>query len=183
MRVSTRAALVVAVFSASALLTGCAGDPTTAAEVDGRVITRAEVEAAQEDYTAFSGSAAAAEDILVRLVVAQLVIDRAEAEGVGVSAEQARANLEAAAEQAELGDRDFADSTVEIERMSTAVVNLQGLEDAEQVFTELSEDLTELDVTVNPRYGTYDVEAATLSPTSYPWIVGAEAATEPVPTE
>lgn len=182
MRVSTRAALVVAVVAASALLTGCAGDPTTAAEVDGRVITRAEVEAAQEDYTAFSGGAAA-EDILVRLVVAQLVIDRAEAEGVGVSAEQARANLEAAAEQAELGDRDFADSTVEIERMSTAVVNLQGLEDAEQVFTELSEDLTELDVTVNPRYGTYDVEAATLSPTSYPWIVGAEAATEPVPTE
>lgn len=172
-RSRTPAALVGALAGAL-LLAGCAGDPSTAAVVDGRTITRDAVEGAQADLIAFTGSAPAG-DVLVALVVAPLFIDAANREGVGASEAEALAFLQDSAEQGGRPDAEFADSTVQIVRMSLAAQNLGALPDGQEVIADVNQRVTELDVDVNPRYGVLNLPEG-IQPAAHPWITtGAPA--------
>lgn len=174
-RVRTPAALIGALAGAL-LLAGCAGDPGAAAVVDGRSISRAEVEGAQADLTEISGSAPAGQ-VLMALVVAPLFIQAATDQGVGASAEEARGLLEQSAEQSGRTDAVFADSTVEIIRMSLSVQNLGGLPDGQQMIDEINAQVLELDVDVNPRYGEANLVTGSVDPVTRPWI------TSPAPAD
>lgn len=156
------------------MLTGCAGDPGAAAVVDGRTITRAEVEAAHDDLAA--GGGVSTGQALWILAIAPLFIDAAAAEGVGVSEDQARQALVEGNEEAGGADSEVADSTVQIARAILSSQALEGLENGGEVLSGVEEDIMALDIEVNPRYGDLDQEAGTIAPSVAPWIVGTEVA-------
>lgn len=170
MRVRPSAAVALGV-AGTLLLAGCAGDPSAAAVVDGRTITRAEVEAAQDDLSA--GEGVSAGEVLWILTIAPAYIDAAVDEGVGVSEDEARAALVDGNEQSGGADGEVADSTVQVARAILSSQALGALEDAETVLGDVQARVTELDVDINPRYGELDLSTGTIAPTLAPWIVGA----------
>ncbi|WP_182113266.1 hypothetical protein [Actinotalea sp. JY-7876] len=156
--------------AAALLLSGCAGDPSAAAVVDGRTITRAELEAAQADLAALSGEVPAG-DLLTTMAVAPLYIDAAAAEGVGVSADQARGVVAQSAAGGPGAERELADSTVEVFRMILAINALTAAPGGEEALAEVDEAARELDIEVNPRYGEFDPESGEVVPLAQPWLV------------
>ncbi len=171
MRVRPSAAVVVGV-SGVLLLAGCGGDPSAAAVVDGRTISRADVEAAQDDLSA--GGGVTTGQVLWTLAIAPLYIEAAADEGVGISEDQARSVLVDGNEQAGGSDAVVADSTVQIARAILSSEAIGGLEDSADVLGQVGERIRALDFEVNPRYGDVDLETGTIEPVVAPWIVGAD---------
>lgn len=173
MRVRPSAAVVASV-TGVLLLAGCAGDPSAAAVVDGRTITRAEVEAAQDDLS--GGGGVSAGQVLWTMAIAPLYIDAAAQEGVGISSDEARAAL---AENPDAGgaDGEIDPATVEIARAIFSATELEGLDNAGDVLGEVNERIAALDVRVNPRYGRLDQATGTLEHSLPAWIVGADDGT------
>ncbi|WP_199424888.1 hypothetical protein [Actinotalea solisilvae] len=169
MRVRPSAAVAVGV-AGTLLLAGCTGDPSAAAVVDGRTITRADVEAAQDDLSA--GEGVSGGEVLWILTIAPAYIDAATDAGVGVSEDEARAALVDGNEEAGGADGEVADSTVQVARAILSSQALGSLENGDEVLGEVQARVTELDVDVNPRYGELDLAAGTIAPTVAPWIVG-----------
>ncbi|HYN29004.1 MAG TPA: hypothetical protein VES95_03915 [Dermatophilaceae bacterium] len=160
LRVTTAAVAV----TAAAALGGCGAQHTadTAAIVDGRRITQTEAqEAAQQINTAFQPqepfTPANAVSLLIR---APYILDFAAANGNPQSESAARAAIPTIEEPAE--------STLQILRAEAAT---QTLDDAARV--ELTETFAGLDVTVNPRYGTFDPQRALVQLTPPDWIAPA----------
>jgi hypothetical protein len=151
----------VAAVLAAGTLAGCGAQHTadTAAIVDGRRITQTEVnEAAEQINAAFAPqdpfTPADAVSLLIR---APFIIDYAAKQGNPVSESAARAAIPTVPEPA--------DSTLQILRAEAAT---QSLDDAAKI--ALTETFGKLDVTVNPRYGTYDPQQALVQLTTPDWI-------------
>ncbi len=165
-------AAVVASTVGVLLLSGCAGDPSTAAVVDGRTITRDEVDAAVEDLAAGNGEGAG--QVVWALAVAPLYIEAAEAEGFGISAQEARTAL-GDPQQAGGADGVIADSTVEIARYFISANTLES-EGAGEVLQDVADQVAALEIDVNPRYGDVDLAAETVREGAVPWLVGLDGA-------
>lgn len=162
------ASAAVASTAAVLLLSGCAGDPTVAAVVDGRTITRAEVDDAVDDLSA--GGEVAAADVLWTLAIAPAYIDAAEQEGMGVSSEDARSQL-GAGQGAGGADGTVAESTVQIAR---GILSAQALQQsAPEALGAVNDEIAAMTFDVNPRYGEVDLETGTIVSQAAPWIVGA----------
>lgn len=146
-------------------LSACAGPTSaeTAAVVDGRVITEQEVrEATSQINRAFNPQQPlTAAQTLTLLIRAPYINEAAAAAGRAQSESAARAAL-----------KDFpetpADSTVEILQ---AEASLQQVDDAGR--QELTEKFAELDMQINPRYGTFDPAQAALVADRPNWLVPA----------
>lgn len=129
-----------------------------AATVDGRVITEDQVRTARSDInTAFPDANLTAADVLYRLIEAPYLIDYVAKQGAPQSASVARANFPATAEPS--------DEAVELLRGQYA---RQVLEQAGQTLP--AETLADLDVVVNPRYGTFDPTKPQLTATQPDWV-------------
>lgn len=172
-----RAALVASTVVLGAALTGCAAQPGTAAVVDGRTVSQDSVNSVVAELTPLLGEAIP-RDVLVSLMAAPLYIEAAEESGVGVSAVEIRDQLDQVALQVGAETEEWSDSTVELVRSSFAAQNLQGADP--EAFAAVTDELLAADITVNPRYGRFDLEARQIVPVAAPWIVagtGAEDAT------
>lgn len=172
-----RAALVASTVVVGAALTGCAAQPGTAAVVDGRAVSQDDLNRTVAELAPLLGEAVP-RDVLVSLMAAPLYIEAAEESGVGVSTVEIRDQLDQVALQVGTETEDWSDSTVELVRSSFAAQNLQG-EDPE-AFAAVTEELLEADITVNPRYGRFDLEARQIVPITAPWIVAGTGAEDEV---
>ncbi|MDT0213281.1 hypothetical protein Q9R29_05235 [Rothia sp. ARF10] len=149
-------------------LSACSGSTSaeTAAVVDGRVITEQEVrEATSQINKAFNPQQPlTAAQTLTLLIRAPYINEAAAAAGRAQSESAARAAL-----------KDFpetpADSTVEILQ---AEASLQQVDDAGR--QELTKKFAEIDMKINPRYGRFDPQQASLVATSPNWLVPAASA-------
>lgn len=149
-------------------LSACSGSTSaeTAAVVDGRVITEQEVrEATSQINKAFNPQQPlTAAQTLTLLIRAPYINEAAAAAGRAQSESAARAAL-----------KDFpetpADSTVEILQ---AEASLQQVDDAGR--QELTKKFAEIDMKINPRYGRFDPQQASLVATSPNWLVPAAPA-------
>jgi len=149
-------------------LSACSGSTSaeTAAVVDGRVITEQEVrEATSQINRAFNPQQPlTAAQTLTLLIRAPFINEAAAAAGRAQSESAARAAL-----------KDFpetpADSTVEILQ---AEASLQQIDDAGR--QELTKQFAEADMKINPRYGRFDPQQASLVATSPNWLVPAAPA-------
>ncbi|GGB82464.1 hypothetical protein N798_11720 [Knoellia flava TL1] len=149
-------------------LSACSGTTSaeTAAVVDGRVITEQEVrEATSQINRAFNPQQPlTAAQTLTLLIRAPYINEAAAAAGRAQSESAARAAL-----------KDFpetpADSTVEILQ---AEASLQQVDDAGR--QELTKKFAEIDMKINPRYGRFDPQQASLVATSPNWLVPAAPA-------
>lgn len=152
-------------------LSACSGTSSaeTAAVVDGRVITEQQVRDAVEQINgAFNPEQPITAAQALTLLIRAPYINQA-------AADAGRAQSESAARAAL---RDFpgtpADSTVEILQ---AEASLQQIDEAGR--QELTEQFAELDMDINPRYGRFDPQQASLVAHQPNWIVPSSAPSAP----
>lgn len=153
---------VALALAGSVALGGCTGTTTadTAAVVDGRVITVTETrEATQQINETFDPQSPFTEaQALSLLIRAPYIIEYAAAAGNAVS--------ESVATNAVPDLTEPAASTIEILRAEAAT---QTLDDPAKI--ALTQQFRDLDVTVNPRYGTFNAQEAIVRATPPNWIV------------
>ncbi len=198
-----RARVAAAVVVAVAGVAGCSAQSGAAAVVEGRTIPVADVDAATEELTPYLQNASPSAVLL--LLVAEPVFDRvATANGIGVSDQEAQDVLDALAAPAEPpadggeGAEDGADeapaadgateapefgpASLSVARLTLLQRKLGEHPDGQALMAEVTADLAELDVDVNPRYGRIDFEQGGITPFEHDWLVPApEPAGEPAP--
>ncbi|NUU16850.1 hypothetical protein HP550_06250 [Cellulomonas humilata] len=186
-RAGARAAGVLVALTTTAGLAGCAGQPGAAAVVDGTAIPTADVRAALDELEPwFEGVTTT--NVLAVLVQEPTVVELAAEKGVGVSDEDAEALLAQVVQQKVQGaTATFTDPSLALARYSIAYTNLQGLPETEGIGQEIDTRLRELDVEVNPRFGSLQDGNQVAAPVAVPWLVAPQApaadegSTEPTP--
>jgi len=168
-------------------LAGCAGQPGAAAVVDGTAISTADVAAALDELEPYFQGVTTT-NVLAVLVQEPTVVGLAGEKGVGVSDEQAQELLDQVVQQKVAGASEtFTEPSLAVARYSIAFTNLQDLPDSEEVGQEIDKRLRDLDIEVNPRFGSLADGNQVAAPTPPVWLVGSQPApaesgsTEPVP--
>lgn len=169
--------------AAGLALTACAGQPGAAALVDGQRISENEVAQTVEVWQPLLQDRLSPAAMLAPMIQAPVLLDVAADHGIGVSVEDAEQYLDDRAEQAQVTPpEEYPDGAVEVARMQIVVELLNGGSvDAQQISTDLTERIGELDVELSPRYGEWDPEAAGgsfIAPTTPEWILAPVDETE-----
>jgi len=177
-KLSARRSLAVLVAGAALATAGCgtsASGPDRAAVVDGTVISQTDLRSAMKQVNAMDPALLNSEltpsGTLTALIQAPVVIDFLAKKGVVVSDSVATHDAQSR------GVKDPDDPTLEVVRLATAI---RAAQDSGKITQEdglaLSKQLSEQKVVVNPRYGTFDPQTASVSLTSPEWIRPATAA-------
>ena len=159
-------------------LSGCAGQPGTVAEVDGHVITEADLDRVSEELGPFLTNASRGA-VLTALVQSRAGLELGELNDIEITAERAEEFLDSLATNAGADPTDWSEGSVTIAQMQLLGSELAQLSDAEATTAQYQEILAGLDVTVSPRYGEYDPATGEVVALQPEWIVDTTAA-EPV---
>ena len=150
--------LLVAAAGAALLLSGC-GTADTAAIVDGQRITRSGLQEASDQIAQYASRPMEAQDLLTRLIIAPTVLDVLGERDVVITDAAARSTL---------ADIDGpVPYVIDLTKLDLAIGKM-----TEEDFNEITSRLLELDVEVNPRYGTFDAEQVAVVPQTADWIAG-----------
>jgi len=168
-----RAMTVAAVALGTALLAGCAGQPGTAAVVDGRTFTDAQVARAADELGPYLANSSP-DAVLSAIVQSEIGLAVTEAHGVVVTEDQARVFLDTLAEQAGAEPADWGRESLAIARLQVAGQQLAEQGD-ETIAADFTRALAEVPVTVNPRYGVYDGQSGRIAQPERAWIVAPSA--------
>lgn len=157
--VKTTRLLAAATAAGALLLSGCgtAGTANTAAIVDGKRITESGVLAATEQVNQIAGQPVPARQVVTQLIIAPTVAQ--------VLAERGGTSSEAAARSAVASVGDPEPYLIDLVRLS---LDLNAMTEEER--TEAIARIQDLDVEVNPRYGSFDPERGAVSPVTPDWI-------------
>lgn len=167
------------------VLAGCAtaARPGTAAVVDGHDIPASEVSDAMSQLAPlFNG---ATPQLILQVLIDEPTLTQLAADkGVGVNDGEASQFLAQSFQSAGAkAPAHYSAGAMSIARYQLAATNVQGLSDSAAAVSELQKRLAALQVTVNPRYGTFDPTAAGVgAPTAAPWIVTPGASPSPTGT-
>lgn len=172
---------VVGALVVAGTLAACSGgEPGAAAVVDGRSVPTSDVETATRELADVLQGVTQS-TVLGVLIQEPTIAAHAADAGVGISDQQA---LDALDQQVEASGgtagREFSEPSVTVMRYVLQIGALQETDDAQQVLADLQEDLSALDFTVNPRFGTAG-ENGTVGETTYPWLVTAAPAAPAAP--
>lgn len=170
-RPTARATAVATALGLVLGLAGCTAAPGIAAVAGDRTITQAELVRTQEDLSLLIEAPDAA-SVLYAMTIAPFYIEAAADNGVGVSLEEARAAM--AQNAANKGIENLpalGDGAVDVFRSAMAAQNITALPDAEEILAGAQQEIAELDLDVNPRYGTVDTRTGQVAPLTLPWIV------------
>lgn len=170
---------VAALVGAPALalaLAACSGlgAPGSAAVVDGEPISDRDVQTVATELAVGTGGAVTAAQVVPLMIVSGVVDDIAGEITGGSSREDARAALEANTVDDGQASVEYSDVTLDFIATNLELNAIQQNDQARAVFEER---LQELDVEVNPRYGTVDEEQglrAGIGAVSFPWLGDAE---------
>ena len=174
---------VGAVALAALALGGCSAESGDAAVVDGRAIPVSDVHTATAELRPYLDEPSPS-SILAVLVAEPTVARIAGEHGVAVSQQQVRDLLarasEAVAAQGEGGAEDapadapaaeFSDPSLTVARFTLLQDGLRALPDAQQVQTQLFDELDALDVDVIRRFGDLDFSQGGITPVEHEWLV------------
>lgn len=166
---------VVVALAAVLVLGGCSASPGAAAVAGDRTISQDDLERTQRDLgTVIESPGASA--VLMAMVVAPLFIEAAADNGVGVSEEDARTLITQSAVAAGIDPvPELGDGAVEVIRFTLAKQEIDGLPDAADVIAGVDQQIVDLHVEVNPRYGDLNLETQRIEPLALPWIVAPTA--------
>lgn len=164
----TRRGVSAATLALAALLpvSGCAGqNPNTAAVVNGTVISEKDIDAASRDLAALgtSGQSITKQDILLALILRPFVVEAAQRRGTMVSQSEARAALAKEIPDPSPATLDFAQASLVSRRLP------------QQELTALAQQIGTASVTINPRYGAFDLQRG-MVPAPENWL---DAAAQP----
>ena len=160
----TRARYAVARYAAiplaaALLLTGC-GRPGTAVTIDGERLTDAELATLVEQFSALTGNALTPGQLIGGVVQSKATLAAVQNNGGGASVEEAVAVLDRVAEGNSAEAIDYSDEMILIARSQIAGAALEASDPkaASQAAEDVAAALQEMDVEINPRFGTWDPE-------------------------
>ena len=177
MTLSVRRAAAALAVGAALVLAGCGGPagPDRAAVVDGQVISETSLQSAMAQVNSMDPALLQAKltptGTLTALVQAPVVLNYLDDLGVKVSDSVAMQDAKGR------GVADPADSTLEIIKLASAISAAQSdgrLTEADA--GELTQQLQALNIDVNPRYGTFNPQTASIELTSPGWVTPQNAA-------
>ncbi|WP_377644474.1 hypothetical protein [Oryzobacter terrae] len=175
MTLSVRRSVAVLALGAALVTTGCgATSADRAATVDGTVISESELQTTMREVNAMEPallqSSLSPSGTLTALVQAPVVLELLAGKGIAVSDSVARRTA------SERGLADPSEGALEIVRLATAIGTAQqGGQITEADAATLQERLGALDVTINPRYGRFDPQTASVQLTQPGWITSTDA--------
>ena len=175
MTLTVRRSLAALAVGVAFVTAGCGSSaPDRAAVVDGTVIPEATLQDAVREVNSMEPALLQQKltpsATLTALVQAPVVLDYLAGKGVVVSDSVARQQA------ADRGVHDPSEGTIEIIRLASAITTAQqGGTFAEGDAAALTEQLKALDVDVNPRYGSYDPNTASVQLTTPGWITAADS--------
>lgn len=135
--------------------------------MNGQVIGESEVATAVDELSHFFGPVPPTE-VITYLIAAPEAIAVASEAGFGVSETDAVGTLDRLAAQNDLEPIEASEPTLLVIRSLLASSGLQSDPDAAALMTELGERVADLDVTISPRYGSWDGQA--IAAPSFDWI-------------
>jgi len=174
--VSVRRSVAALAVGAALVVGGCGGPagPNRAAVVEGKVISETSLQTAMAQVNSMDPALLQAKltptGTLTALVQAPVVLKYLDGLGVKVS------HSVAMQDATERGVPEPADSTIEIIKLASAISKAQGdgtLTEADAV--DLTAQLAALDIDVNPRYGTFNPQTASVELTTPGWVEPAAA--------
>ncbi len=155
-------------------VSGCTAESGAAAVVEGEPIPVADVHAATDQLRPYLRDITPA-GVLVVLIAEPAFQRAAEANGFGVSTQQTQDLLDQLASGGEGPAPEFGDAARTVARFTLLQQGLRDLPEGQQVLRDVTAELDELDVEVNPRYGELDFAAGGITPVVHPWLVADEA--------
>ena len=166
-RTRRRAAAVALTAVLGMGLSGCgSASAGSAAVVDGRRISVSDLQTATQQVGVYAQQEVAQANVLMLLIVAPTVASMASARGVGVSDDDVRVELASTV-------KDPSPSTIAVVRANAALQRMTSAGDTDvmQVRDELVKRMASSEVTVNPRYGTFDKTKPAIDPAQTNWLV------------
>ena len=170
------ASLVAAAFA----LIAFSGHPGAAAVVDGQKIPERDISTAVSQWQPVVQQQLTPATMLSTVIRAPIVLEVAADHGISASEEDGAAYLDSLAEQSQIEPPEtYADITIEVARMQMVLGTLNsGQVNTDGIAEELTERTNALDVTVNPRYGEWDAQAASggfIAPVTPDWLIAPAA--------
>lgn len=168
MTLSVRRSLAVLAVGAALVTAGCGeSSADRAAVVDGTVITETELQTAMKELNAMDPGLLqdklSPSGTLSALVQAPVVLEFLAAQGIVISDSVATRTA------ADRGVVDPSDSTIEVVKLASAISAAQASQKLGDT-APLLQQLREQDVEVNPRYGTYNPETASITAGLPSWV-------------
>lgn len=159
-----------------AALTGCSLAPGEAARVEGHTITEAEIDGVLDEIGPMLSNPSR-EAVLNGLVQAEALLMLGEVYDVEVADADAAEFLDNLSENLGLEAREWGRDSLAIAKAEQVGQAVFGSPDAEEAQLTYDFIKSELDVTVNPRYGRYDPASGGVTQVQPDWIVvpGADA--------
>lgn len=156
------------------VLSGCSAQPGTAAVVDGEVITTSELAVALDEIRPLMQDEVSTEYVLTRMVQYEAIAEVTEEYDIEITDGEVQDTLNAAAAAAGVPVPTSEGAQI-IVKIFILEQTLSMRPDAQQIIDDVITRLADLEVTVNPRFGTYSVEAnSVLAPTEPAWIVSTQ---------
>jgi len=182
---ASRTVRVVGVLTVGAAgVAGCSAQSGAAAVVEGEAIPVSAVHEATEQLSPYLQDLTPSTVLL--LLMAEPTFERVAGEnGIAVSEQEARDVLETVAgggEQAEGGEAagpvpEFGPASVSVARFTLLQQGLGDLPNGPQLLEQVSAELADLDIEVNPRFGEVDfTEGNGITPVQRDWLVPAATA-------
>jgi len=168
--------IAASLVAAGLALTACSAQPGAAAVVDGQRISEQSLSESSQALQPFLQTQLAPATMLSSMIQAQVTLEVAANHGFAASAEDAEAYLDSIAEQSNVdAPETFPEGTLEVTRMLMVTEMYTSSEaDAEGIQAEITEELADLDVTINPRYGEWDPSSTSglfIAQTSPDWLI------------
>lgn len=172
-------ALVAGAVALVGALAGCSAKPGVAATVNGQDITTREVSTTIADFTPLSGQVSASA-VLNELVLEPIYLEVAQKHDVAVSEDDAKAAIASAF--AGKGPVPDSAGTLAIARFELTANKIAQSPQASAIAADLATALKGASITVNPRFGTFDPAAVSVTsvvtaPTQPAWQVATATPT------
>lgn len=163
-----RAVLASGAVALTLALAACSGQPGTAAVVDDRTISQADVTAVHGELAeVFPGIVPSG--VLRDMILAPVVLDAAAEQGVVISDADAQTAVDDFLTSSGGTAVPLSDDALQLIRSDLALQTLSGL--GPEAAADLVATAQALEVEVNPRYGAeFDLEQGGITPLSTPWV-------------
>lgn len=170
--------MAATVLAAGIALSGCAGQPGAAAIIDGQTISEQSLSRSGAALQPFLQDQLTPRAMLSSMIQAEIFLQVASDHGLGASAEEARDYLDNIAEEADIdAPENYPDGTIEVARMLMINQNLQTSDQSDAVQQEVVNEIDNLDVSINPRYGSWDPQAMSgslIQEQSQQWLLASD---------
>ncbi|MGC5628613.1 hypothetical protein ACPYO6_10260 [Georgenia sp. Z1344] len=162
---------IVPALALGALLAGCSANPGTAAVIDGEEMSEREAQSVAGELVGVFGQELTTVDAVMNYAYSDAITRVAGENGLTVSDQAVRDQLATMTEQSGYTpDGDYLPQTLEIVESLMLAGQLQS---DQALSTQVTEAMSEVDIELNPRYGT--VEGGQYAQPAHPWLQAAPA--------